>query len=146
MPVDKGIFFHSEDKSIPSFIKNKPILVKKWLTKLSTAEKKNVGAINFIFCSDKFLITLNKQFLNHHFYTDIISFDYSDDPIISGDIFISLDRVKDNAKNLNVPYKTEILRVIAHGVLHLCGYKDKSNSEKKTMRFKENYYLDKFIF
>jgi rRNA maturation RNase YbeY len=146
MPEITGISFCSEDKAIPTVIKSKPSLIKKWLKDLSKTEKKKLGVINFIFCSDKFLITLNKQFLNHHYYTDIISFDYSDYTAISGDIFISLDRVKENAKLLSVPYKTEILRVMAHGVLHLCGYKDKLKSEKTIMRSKENFYLDKFTY
>ena len=95
------------------------------------------GEINYVFCTDEYLIDLNKKFLNHDYYTDIISFQSEKDPI-AGDIYISLDRVRDNAKNLKLKFLDELLRVISHGLLHFMGYKDKTKADQSLMRSKED--------
>ena len=97
--------------------------------------------INFIFTSDEYLLDLNKKYLNHDYYTDVITFDYGEKKGVGGDVFISLERIRDNAKVLKVNNIKEINRVLAHGVLHLCGYKDKTKSDKVLMTSKEDYYL-----
>lgn len=99
------------------------------------------GDISIIFCSDEYLLKINEQYLGHNYYTDIVTFDYVENSVISGDLFISIDRVRDNAKELNIAFKEELNRVIIHGVLHLTGYKDKTEAEKTVMREKENFYL-----
>ncbi|NUM51958.1 MAG: rRNA maturation RNase YbeY [Flavobacteriales bacterium] len=143
MPASSGVLFYSEDKSIPSSVlKNKTNIVR-WIHTLSKIENVKIGEINFIFCSDEFLYSINKQYLNHNYYTDIITFDYSENKTLSADIFISVERVKENASTLNILYKTELLRVLVHGILHLCGYKDQSKSQQLTMRTKEDFYLQK---
>lgn len=108
-------------------------------------ENRTLGEVNYIFCSDEYLLNINKQYLNHDYYTDVISFDYSEDGIISGDIFISVDTVKDNAKEYEVEFEKELARVMVHGVLHFIGYKDKTDEDAKLMRQKENQYLPLFI-
>lgn len=117
--------------------------IKKWVEAVAKTEKKTVGGINFVFVSDDELLKLNKQYLKHNTYTDIITFDYSEKKAISGDIFISIDRVKDNAKKFKVKFEDELHRVMIHGVLHLCGYKDKSPKDAKEMRKKEDNSLNK---
>jgi len=103
---------------------------------------KTIGAINYIICTDKTLLEINNQYLKHDYYTDIITFDQSDDPkIITGDIYISLERVKENAKNYRVVWAQELHRVMVHGILHLLGYRDKTEQEKSTIRSRENFYL-----
>jgi len=100
-----------------------------------------VGDINYIFCSDSYLLKLNQEFLSHQTYTDIITFDYSVGKTISGEIYISLDRIKENANHFNVSPQEELLRVMIHGVLHLSGYRDKKRAEKSIMRKKEEACL-----
>jgi probable rRNA maturation factor len=112
-------------------------IYKNWIKQIILSENKKLGTITFIFCNDEYLFSINKQYLNHNYYTDIISFDYSDSNKISGDIFISMDRIYDNAKLLNTNIQEELLRVVSHGLMHFCGYKDKTEAEKNTMRFKE---------
>ncbi len=109
-------------------------------------EKKQPGEISVIFCSDEYLLKINEQYLNHNYYTDIVTFDYVENSVISGDLFISLDRIKENSAQFNVAFKEELYRVILHGVLHLVGYKDKTATEKKLMRGKEDFYLKKAGF
>ncbi len=118
--------------------------VIKWIQKVVNAEGSTFGFFNIIFCSDEFLLDMNKKYLNHDYYTDIITFDYNDDDCVSGDLFISVDRVHFNASEYNSGFYEELYRVIVHGVLHVLGYSDKTDSEVKTMRKKENAYL-KFI-
>jgi len=103
-------------------------------------------SLNFIFCSDEYLLDINRSFLQHDYYTDIITFDLSEtkDNSVVGEIYISIDRVKENASSIDVPFKEELLRIIFHGVLHLCGYKDKSKLDIKEMRTKEDFYLSLF--
>jgi len=106
-------------------------------------ENKNIGHVSFIFCDDNYLLEKNKEFLNHDFFTDVISFDYSEKNTVSGDILISIDRVKENAKLFNVDFLSELHRVMIHGLLHLLKYNDKTKEEKRIMTQKENYYLNK---
>ena len=124
-------------------IKDK-LKLKKWILKSIEEEKKGVNFISFNFCSDEYILELNNSSLKHNYYTDIITFELNQkNEKIEGDIYISIDRVKENAKVLNESIINELHRVIIHGVLHLCGYKDKSSKESKMMRDKENYYLNK---
>jgi len=109
----------------------------EWISEVIASEGKKEGEISYIFCDDEYLLEINQQHLDHDTLTDIISFDYTIGNEISGDIFISVERVKDNAIDFNVPFAEELLRVMAHGVLHYCGYKDKSEEDKKLMRSKE---------
>ena len=114
-----------------------------WITNTILEENCKEGEINYIFCSDDYLHKLNVDFLNHDTLTDIISFDYSVGKELHGEIYISVDRVKENASDFKVSFEDEMARVIIHGVLHYCGYKDKSEEEEKLMRSKEDYYLGK---
>lgn len=116
-----------------------------WISKAILEEKCKEGEINYIFCSDEYLHKINMDFLKHDTLTDIISFDYSIGKELHGDIYISVDRVKENAMDFEVSFNTEMLRVLIHGVLHYCGYKDKTDEDVKGMRAKEDYYLSKFI-
>lgn len=109
-------------------------------------ELKKLGELSVVFCSDEFLLNMNKEYLNHDYYTDIITFDYVEEKTISGDLFISLDRVKENAEQFNTRFLKEVYRVVFHGTLHLCGYKDKTQEEQSIMRAKEDYYLNEVDF
>lgn len=119
----------------------KRTILKQWITTIVENNKKEVGEISYIFCSDEQLLEINKEFLNHDYYTDIITFDYSEADVISGDLFISIERIKDNAKTLKTSYQEELHRVIIHGVLHLLGYKDKTEEESENMRKLEDECL-----
>ena len=133
------IVFHALE---PVILKQRRLL-KKFIIQLFIKEKKSLQSIDIIFCSDEYLLQINKQHLQHDFYTDIITFDLSEssaNPII-GELYISIDRVKDNAALRDEKFSTELLRVILHGLLHLCGFKDKTKSDIKTMREKEDEYL-----
>ena len=113
----------------------------KWVKKIIHTEKKIVGDIVFVFCNDKYMLEKNINFLNHDTLTDVITFDYCKGEIISGDIIISIDRVKENATIFNVSFFNELERVMAHGLLHLLGYKDKNKKDALIMREKENFYI-----
>jgi len=115
--------------------------ISNWIQDAIQLEKHTLGEINYIFCDDSYLLNINKKYLNHDTYTDIISFDYCVGKQINGDIFISIDRVKENAQFFNTAFLNELNRVLIHGVLHYCGYKDKAEADKKIMRSKEDYYL-----
>lgn len=115
-----------------------------WLLRVVSSEGFVVGELTYIFCDDTYLLHINRQYLNHDDYTDIISFDYTEGNLLSGDIFISTERVQENAKKFLVPYGEELLRVMAHGVLHLCGYKDKTDKESVLMRQKEDEKIRMF--
>jgi len=115
-----------------------------WLNSVIMEEGMIIGELVYVFCNDEYLLKKNIQFLNHNTLTDVITFDYSEDKIISGDILISTERVFENAKIFNVNYLTELQRVMVHGLLHLLGYKDKIEKDANTMREKENYYLNNF--
>lgn len=112
-----------------------------WILNTISAEDYKVEEVNYIFCNDEYLHKLNVEFLNHDTLTDIISFDYSVGKIIQGDVFISIERVADNAQDFDISFVDELHRVMIHGVLHYCGYKDKTEVEAKVMRAKENHYL-----
>ena len=146
MVEKKAIYFFTEEVSFILRDKNR---IRNWIISIITSEDYVERSVNFIFCSDKFLHQINLQYLQHDSYTDIITFDNSEEQKeISGDIFISIERVKDNASNFNVGFKTELYRVMIHGILHLVGYKDKSKKDKEMMKAKEDYYLSllpKFI-
>lgn len=107
------------------------------------SEGKKPGEINYIFCDDEYLLQVNREYLKHDYYTDVITFDYVKGKTISGDIFVSLPRIFDNAQTLSKDFESEFFRVLAHGLLHLCGYKDKTDEEIAEMRSKEDYYLNK---
>ena len=112
--------------------------IDSWIRNVIASEEKDLGEINYIFCDDDYLHKINLKFLNHDTYTDIISFDNTEGNELNGDIFISTDRVVENAKEYNVEFNQEIKRVMAHGILHLCGYRDKTESEAALMRQKED--------
>lgn len=120
------------------------IKIKAWVKKVIGSEKKEMGNLNFVFTSDEEILKTNVQYLKHNTYTDIITFDYCEGKKINGDIIISVERVKENARKFKTDFETEIKRVIIHGVLHLCGYKDKSEKDSKIMRSKENTALKKY--
>ena len=115
--------------------------IKPWIEKIIITEEKRLGEINYILCDDEYLLKINQDYLQHDYYTDIITFDSVRGEAISGEIFVSLQRIKDNASLISKNYEEEKKRVIAHGILHLCGYKDKTEEEQKTMRAKEDFYL-----
>jgi probable rRNA maturation factor len=115
-----------------------------WLSAVIVSENKNEGEINYIFCDDEYLHKINVEYLNHDTLTDIISFDYTVGNELNGDIFVSIERVEDNAKDFNVSFIEELKRVLAHGILHYCGYKDKSDSEAELMRSKEDEKIAMF--
>ncbi|SHG25580.1 rRNA maturation RNase YbeY [Chryseobacterium sp. OV279] len=117
---------------------------QKWLEDIILSEGKKTGEINYIFCDDEYLLKINQDYLQHDYYTDIITFDYVKGKTISGEIFVSLQRISDNASTLSRDYEEELKRVLAHGILHLAGYKDKTEEEEKEMRRMEDFYLAKF--
>ena len=141
--VNQLIYFHFLSKQF--FFPNRAQL-KKFLLSVFQQENKNIELINYIFCTDEYLLDLNKQYLHHKSYTDIITFPLSTsgEPILS-DIFISTDRVKENARIFHATFKHELHRVIIHGALHLCDYKDKNKYQAQQMRQKEEYYLKKYF-
>lgn len=116
----------------------------KWLEEIILSEEKKLGDINYIFCDDEYLLKINQDYLQHDYYTDIITFDSVKGKTISGEIFVSLQRISDNASTLSKNYEEELRRVLAHGILHLCGYKDKSEEEEQEMRSKEDFYIAKY--
>lgn len=133
---------------IQFFYENLPETVNtdytKWLEDIILSEGKKLGEINYIFCDDEYLLKVNQDYLQHDYYTDIITFDYVKGKTISGEIFVSLQRISDNASTLSKEYEEELRRVLAHGILHLSGYKDKTEDEEKLMRSKEDHYLAKY--
>lgn len=118
--------------------------ISTWISDVIVSEKKKEGDINYIFCNDDFLLNINQQYLNHDTLTDIISFDYSVGNELHGDIFISTERVAENALDFGVSFSDELLRVLSHGVLHYCGYKDKSEADELLMRNKEDEKIKMF--
>lgn len=128
---------------LPVFLKKNDL--KKFAKEICSLESKRAGDLCFVFTDDDHLLEVNKQYLQHDYYTDVITFDYSVGNVVSGDIMISLERIRDNAQQLSNAFESEFFRVCFHGVLHLCGYKDKSNTDEKTMRAKEDYYLKMFV-
>lgn len=116
--------------------------IEHWLKQVIVNEHKKVGDINYILCDDDYLLKINQDYLQHDYYTDIITFDYVKGSTINGDIFVSLSRISDNASTLSKSYDEEFRRVLVHGILHLCGYKDKTEQEASEMRNKEDEYLN----
>jgi len=127
--------------SVNDFVLTDDQLVIKWIEFVIHHENKELGEIDYVFCGDDFLLEMNIKTLKHNTLTDIISFDYTIQDIISGDIYISTDRVDDNTTHFNTGFMDELHRVMIHGIMHYCGYKDKSPEEKNIMRAKEDYYL-----
>ncbi|GAB4454946.1 MAG: hypothetical protein OHK0036_18610 [Bacteroidia bacterium] len=140
MPKNK-ISFYAFPKELLPYSLN---VIKKWILKVVAIEKYKIAQVSYTFLSDEELLSINEQFLNHYYYTDIITFDYTENSHLAGEIFISKDRIKENAKNYQTTIEEETLRVIIHGILHLCGYKDKSTKEQQQMRKKENQYIQLF--
>lgn len=134
------LFFKEGKIEYPSFFSETEIC--KWLNTIATCYKVELGAINFIFCDDEYILSINQRYLNHDYYTDVITFDYSQERILSGDVFISLDTVLSNSEEYKVTYMDEFHRVICHSILHLIGFKDKTESDSKIMRENENVCLD----
>lgn len=126
------------------FILEQEPVYASWIETIILSENKTLGEISYIFCNDEYLHNINMQYLNHDTLTDIISFDYTEGDVISGDIFVSIERVKDNAIDFKVTFEEELKRVLAHGVLHYCGYKDKTDADATLMRTKENEKIKLF--
>lgn len=133
-----AIAYYAEEVKLPA-IKKKA--VGDWIRKVASLYGKRTGDISYIFCSDEKILEVNKQYLQHDYYTDIISFDYTEGTKISGDLFISLDTVKSNSENFGTDYTEELHRIIIHGILHLCGINDKGPGEREMMTQKENEAL-----
>jgi len=136
-----SIQYFNEDIAFP---KVKRRITSSWIKQVISIEEKRVGEISFIFCSDEYLLDVNRKYLNHDYYTDIITFDNVEGNVINGDIFISVDRVKENSIDFETSFDNEIHRILIHGVLHLLGYKDKAKSDKLLMTEKEDLYLKLF--
>ena len=143
MPSTSKICFFFQ--GIKASLDNRSIL-KKFILRLFREEGKKVEFVNYIFCTDAILLEINRKYLKHDFYTDIITFDLSEKKAIRAEIYISIERVRENAHQLGVSFKSEIHRVIFHGALHLCGYNDKTNIEVKKIRLKEDQYLNKYSY
>jgi len=124
-------------------LKNK-LKIRRWIQTIIREEGGKPGNLSYIFCSDNYLFQLNRKYLRHHTLTDILSFDYSEEGVVSGDILISVERVQENAKTFSRSFDEELGRVMSHGVLHLLGYKDKLDEDKSKMTKKENLYLASF--
>jgi rRNA maturation RNase YbeY len=135
------ILFISENITSPAFNHTK---VKRWVKTVAINHERTTGDISFIFCDDAKILEINQKYLKHDYYTDIITFDYSTGKVISGDIFISVDTVASNAEKFDTGFNREILRIIIHGILHLCGYDDQTPELRKQMTLLENEALDLF--
>ena len=136
------INFFAEDVDFPLLNES---LVTKWLSAVCKAENKALEEVSIIFCSDEYLLDMNNEYLQHDYYTDIITFDYCVDNQIVGDLFVSVDRIKENSMLNAVTFDNELLRVMVHGVLHLIGFKDKTDEDSKLMRQKEDEYLNLYV-
>ncbi len=136
------IEFHLKDVKVPGL---DPEFFVTWINEVVESEGFEAGNVVFIFVSDAELLEMNVAYLNHDYYTDVITFDYSDGTYVSGDIFISVDRINDNSFLFKVPFFEELLRVVVHGVLHLCGYNDKDDEGSNVMRVMENRYIDAYV-
>lgn len=137
------IQYIAEDIKLPALEKMK---INRWIKEVANGYAKKVGDIAYIFCSDEKILEVNNQYLQHDYYTDIITFDYTEGNVISGDIFISIDTVRSNAEEFKVSFETELLRIIIHGILHLCGQDDKTHELRIEMTKKENLALEKYSF
>jgi len=135
------IYFHAEE--IDFQLKEKKE-VSDWICRVIEIENREIGEINIIFTSDTFLLEINNQYLDRNYFTDIITFDYGDGKIITGDLYLSIDRIRENAESFNVPVRNELFRIIIHGILHLIGYNDSNVEEKKLMTEREDQYMEIF--
>jgi len=135
------IQYIAEEIKLPALQKQK---INNWIKDTAAGYEKKVGDIAYIFCSDERILEINKQYLNHDYFTDIITFDYSEGSIISGDIFISVDTVQSNSEEFGVSFENELLRILIHGILHLCGQDDKTPELRTEMTKKENSALEKY--
>lgn len=133
------IAYYTEDVKMPTFPKRK---INAWIKSVANKYKKNVGEIAYIFCSDKKILEVNKQYLQHDYYTDIITFDYCEKDVLNGDIFISIETVSSNAERFRVSFEEELRRILIHGILHLCGQDDKTPALRAEMTKKENEALE----
>ena len=133
-----SVYFANHDVD---FELHNDLLIRNWISKVVSNHGKKIGKISYLFCSDSYIIEINNTFLHHDTFTDIITFDYVEGNLVSGDILISVDRVRDNAAIFDVPFSQELYRVIIHGVLHLLGFKDKADEDAKVMRKKEEESL-----
>lgn len=136
----KEILFYEEGVELPAFFSGK--LIENWLDVIASHYSREIGALSFIFCNDDYILEINRKYLNHDYYTDVITFDYCDNQTLSGDIFISLDTVRSNAVQFGVDFESEFHRVVCHSVLHLIGFKDKTDPDSAMMRENENICLD----
>ncbi len=134
------LFFFAEDCELPSFLSKER--VSRWLETVAADYGFRLGEISFIFCSDPYILDVNRKYLNHDYYTDVITFDYVERDVLSGDVFISLDTVQSNSQEYHTTYEEELHRVIVHSVLHLIGYKDKTDEDAMEMRENENHCLE----
>ncbi len=142
MASKSKVYFYSDSVDLRLSQRNK---LKKAIEALFEKEGKNLDKMNYVFCNDEKLRSINRRYLKHDYYTDIITFDYSEDKsAIRGESYISLDRIRANSLELQTPYHSELLRVIFHGALHLCGYRDKKPGETREIRKKEDFYLRRF--
>lgn len=132
------IQYHTNDIEMPTLDTK---LMSRWLKQIAAFHRRKLGDINYIFCSDKRILEVNIEYLGHDYYTDIITFDYDEGQRVSGDLFISIETVASNAEMLGIAYEEELLRVMAHGVLHLCGFKDKTEEDAANMRLREQEAL-----
>jgi len=137
------ITFQTENIAFPNIKRNE---TKRWIKKIASEYGKKIGDIHYIFCNDERILEINNQYLAHDYYTDIITFDYSEKEVISGDMFISLDTVRSNSEKFGTAYEEELYRVIIHGVLHLCGVNDVTKEEEKRMREAEDRALAQLSF
>jgi len=133
-------FNSTESRFKPKFLRKR----RAWILSCAKSENFTIQSIQFIFCSDKYLLEINRNFLKHNFYTDVITFSESSDSVLIGEIYISVERVRENSKIFNVEYNHELNRVLVHGVLHLMNYMDSTKKEKALMTRKENLFLEKF--
>lgn len=138
----KEILFYTEGVDFPDFFSEASLL--PWFDEIAEHYKVELGEISFIFCNDEHILEVNKQYLQHDYYTDVITFDYCVDGVLNGDIFISLDTVKSNAEEYGASYETEYHRVLCHSLLHLIGYKDKTDKDAAEMRANEEICLNLF--
>ena len=136
-----AIIYQTVDISFPKIKRRE---TTRWIKQVIENHDKKTGSISYIFCSDKEILRINKLYLNHDYYTDIITFDYSEKGRVGGDLFISLDTVKTNSEKFKTAYIDELHRVMIHGILHLCGFDDKTSAKSKIMRAKENEALELF--
>ncbi|WP_106831729.1 rRNA maturation RNase YbeY [Parabacteroides pacaensis] len=138
-----AVYYYAEEVKFPVIKKRE---TTAWIKKVADKYGKKVGDISYIFCSDERILEVNREYLQHDYYTDIITFDYTEKNVISGDLFISLETVKSNSEKFGTEYKEELLRTIIHGILHLCGINDKGPGEREIMEQNENAALALFSF